>query len=283
MDKLDLHSRDILGGNVEKIGQLFPGVVTEVKDEQGNTKKAVDFDLLRQHLSDELVEGDRERFRLDWPGKRASILKANTPTTKTLRPVREDSVDFDTTQNVFIEGDNFEVLKVLQESYLGKVKMIYIDPPYNTGKDFIYKDNFAADKAEYEEELGVRDDENGGKLVKNTETNGRYHSDWLSMMQERLIVARDLLTDDGVIFISIDDNEQSRLKGLCDEVFGEGNFIGNLIIENNPKGRKNARYVSVSSEYCLAYARDAAHAESKFLESIPKGIYKIDEYGRKYT
>lgn len=284
MDKVDHKSRDILGGNVEKIAELFPGVITEAKDEAtGELKKVVDFDLLRQHLSDELVEGDRERFRLDWPGKKASILKANTPIHKTLRPVREDSEDFDTTQNVFIEGDNFEVLKVLQESYLGKVKMIYIDPPYNTGKDFIYRDNFTQDREDYEEEIGVRDDENGGKLVKNTETNGRYHSDWLSMMQERLIVARDLLTDDGVVFISIDDNEQSRLKALCDEVFGEENFIGNVTVENNPKGRKNARYISVSSEYCLVYARDSAHPESKFVESIPKGAYKVDEHGRKYT
>ncbi|MDQ5982200.1 MAG: adenine-specific DNA-methyltransferase [Patescibacteria group bacterium] len=254
MEKLDLHSRDILGDNIERIGELFPGVITEIKDENGVTKKAVDFDLLRQHLSDQLVEGDRERFRLDWPGKRASILKANTPTTKTLRPVREDSVDFDTTQNVFIEGDNFEVLKVLQESYLGKIKMIYIDPPYNTGKDFIYKDNFTADKGEYEEELGVRDDESGGKLVKNTETNGRYHSDWLSMIQERLIVARDLLTDDGVIFISIDENELNSLTNICHDLFGESNYIATFIHKNN-SSKNQAKLVSVSTEYLLCYAR----------------------------
>lgn len=269
MDKIDLNSRDILGGNVEKIAELFPGVVTETKDEAtGELKKVVDFDLLRQHLSDELVEGDRERFRLDWPGKKASILKANTPADKTLRPVREDSEDFYTTENVFIEGDNFEVLKVLQESYLGKIKMIYIDPPYNTGKDFIYRDNFTQDREDYEEEIGVRDDESGGKLVKNTETNGRYHSDWLSMMQERLIVARDLLTDDGVIFISIDDNEQANLKKLCDEVFNDDNFIGMLSVENNPKGRKNSKFISVSSEYCMMYARNISSAT--FHSVIPK-------------
>lgn len=256
MDKIDHKSKDILGGNVEKIAELFPGVVTEAKDEAtGELKKVVDFDLLRQHLSDELVEGDRERFRLDWPGKKASILKANTPITKTLRPVREDSEDFDTTQNVFIEGDNFEVLKVLQESYLGKIKMIYIDPPYNTGKDFIYKDNFAADKGEYEEEIGVRDDENGGKLVKNTETNGRYHSDWLSMMQERLIVARDLLTDDGVIFISIDDNESGNLRELLDDVMDENNMLAENVVIVNPGGRKYGSF-SKSLDRLFVYAKN---------------------------
>lgn len=258
MDKIDHKSRDILGGNIEKIAELFPGVVTEAQDEAtGELKKVVDFDLLRQHLSDELVEGDRERFRLDWPGKKASILKANTPTTKTLRPVREDSEDFDTTQNIFIEGDNFEVLKVLQESYLGKIKMIYIDPPYNTGKDFIYKDNFAADKGEYEEELGVRDDENGGKLVKNTETNGRYHSDWLSMMQERLIVARDLLSDDGAIFVSIDHYEVDNLNKLMSEVFGEESFQCQFVWlrKTSPKGVPPVNMVVNSQEYILCYSK----------------------------
>lgn len=263
MDKLDINNRDILGGNVEKIAELFPGVVTEAADEAtGELRKVVDFDLLRQHLSDELVEGDRERFRLDWPGKKASILKANTPIHKTLRPVREDSEDFDSTQNVFIEGDNFEVLKVLQESYLGKVKMIYIDPPYNTGKDFIYRDNFTQDREDYEEEIGVRDDESGSKLVKNTETNGRYHSDWLSMMQERLIVARDLLTDDGVIFMSIDDNELMNLKKLADEVFGESNFINTISIKakasSGASGGGEDKRLKKNIEYLLVYSRSDA-------------------------
>lgn len=281
MDKIDHKSRDILGGNVEKIAELFPGVITEAKDEAtGELKKVVDFDLLRQHLSDELVEGDRERFRLDWPGKKASILKANTPTTKTLRPVREDSEDFDTTQNVFIEGDNFEVLKVLQESYLGKIKMIYIDPPYNTGKDFIYKDNFAADREDYEEEIGVRDDENGGKLVKNTETNGRYHSDWLSMMQERLIVARDLLTDDGVIFISIDDNEQANLKELADEIFGESNFVADFIWTKKQKasGVPPVNMILPNKEHVLCYQRLSDIKFSGQARSMKS--YKQDADGR---
>lgn len=283
-----------MGGNIEKIAELFPGVVTEAQDEvTGELKKVVDFDLLRQHLSDELVEGDRERFRLDWPGKKASILKANTPTTKTLRPVREDSVDFDTTQNIFIEGDNFEVLKVLQESYLGKIKMIYIDPPYNTGKDFIYRDNFAADREEYEEEIGVRDDENGGKLVKNTETNGRYHSDWLSMMQERLIVARDLLTDDGVIFISIDDNEQADLKKLCDEVFGESNFISTLIWKKKGTSTNVAgAQMSSLTEYIMAYSRSDLPAlnprrvtseERTYAHSDDEGNYRLAGLEKKST
>lgn len=281
MEKIEHKSRDVLGGNIEKIAELFPGVVTEAQDEvTGELKKVVDFDLLRQHLSDELVEGDRERFRLDWPGKKASILKANTPTTKTLRPVREDSVDFDTTQNIFIEGDNFEVLKVLQESYLGKIKMIYIDPPYNTGKDFIYKDNFAANREDYEEEIGVRDDENGGKLVKNTETNGRYHSDWLSMMQERLIVARDLLTDDGVIFISIDDNEQANLKELADEIFGESNFVADFIWTKKQKasGVPPVNMILPNKEHVLCYQRLSDIKFSGQARSMKS--YKQDADGR---
>jgi adenine-specific DNA-methyltransferase len=281
MDKIDLNSRDILGGNVEKIAELFPGVVTEAKDEAtGELKKVVDFDLLRQHLSDELVEGDRERFRLDWPGKKASILKANTPIHKTLRPVREDSEGFDTTENVFIEGDNFEVLKVLQESYLGKVKMIYIDPPYNTGKDFIYRDNFTQGREDYEEEIGVRDDESGGKLVKNTETNGRYHSDWLSMMQERLIVARDLLTDDGVIFISIDDNEQANLKELADEIFGESNFVADFVWTKKQKasGVPPVNMILTNKEHVLCYQRLSDIKFSGQARSMKS--YKQDAGGR---
>jgi adenine-specific DNA-methyltransferase len=211
MDKLKMSTPDLTDKNIEQIGALFPNVITETRDENGAVKKAVDFDLLKQMLSKNLVEDDNERYRLDWPGKKASLLKANTPITKTLRPCREESVNFDITENLYIEGDNFEVLKILQESYLGKIKMIYIDPPYNTGNDFIYKDDFAKSKDEYEEKLGTTDEEDG-KLFRNTDSNGRYHSDWLSMMYERLIVARDLLKDNGVIFISIDDNEQENLK-----------------------------------------------------------------------
>jgi adenine-specific DNA-methyltransferase len=227
MDKMKMRTSNLTEENIERIASLFPNAITEIKDESGATKKAIDFDLLKQVLSKDIVEGDDERYRLDWPGKKTSLLKANMPITKTLRPCREGSVNFDTTENLYIEGDNFEVLKVLQESYLGKVKMIYIDPPYNTGNDFIYKDDFAQSKEDYEDEIGVEDEE-GGKLFRNTDSNGRFHSDWLSMMYERLVVARDLLKDDGVIFISIDDGEVNNLKKLCDEVFGENNFIGTI-------------------------------------------------------
>src|SRR5690554_6373046 len=223
IERLDLQSPDLVNANFEKLAELFPNCVTETAE-----GKAIDFDLLKQELNHAVVEGTKERYRLEWPGKKEAIVTANIPTTKTLRPIREDSVDFDNTENLYIEGDNLEVLKLLQESYLGKIKMIYIDPPYNTGKDFVYKDNFTEDKTEHEEESGQRD-EYGQRLVANPETSGRYHSDWLTMMYPRLKLARNLLTDDGVIFISIDDNEVHNLRKICDEIFGEGNFVSNLI------------------------------------------------------
>lgn len=274
MDKLKMQSPDLTDKNIERIASLFPNVITETKDENGNIKKAVDFDLLKQVLSKNLVEGDDARYRLDWPGKKASLLKANTPIAKTLRPCREESVNFDTTENLYIEGDNFEVLKILQESYLGKVKMVYIDPPYNTGNDFIYKDDFAKSEEAYEEELGATDEE-GEKLFRNTDSNGRFHSDWLSMMYERLVVARDLLKDDGVVFISIDDNEMHNLRKICDEVFGEENFVGTLSVENNPKGRKNSEFISVSSEYLIIFAKD--RQKSHFIENVPKKASDMTE------
>lgn len=248
-----MQTPDLTENNITKIAQLFPNVVTEKKGVDGVAEKAVDFELLKQILSKELVEDDNERYRLDWPGKKDSLLKANTPITKTLRPDRDSSVNFDTTENVFIEGDNFEVLKVLQESYLGKIKMIYIDPPYNTGKDFVYKDNFTKSKDEYEEEIGVEDEE-GGKLFRNTDSNGRFHSDWLSMMYERLIVARDLLRDDGVVFISIDDNESHNLRKICDEVFGENNFVSQIPWQAR-QSIQNDTDLSSSHEYIIAYAK----------------------------
>ncbi len=216
-DKLDMTSPDLVSQNIEKIAQLFPNCVTESAN-----GLAIDFDQLKQELSAAIVEGNKERYRLEWPGKREAIVTANLPINKTLRPAREESVDFDNTENLYIEGDNLEVLKLLQESYLGKIKMIYIDPPYNTGKDFVYKDNFTQDTHEYQEEAGLKDAYNN-RLVANPDTSGRYHSDWLTMMYPRLKLARNLLTDDGVIFISIDDNEVHNLRKICDEVFGEGN------------------------------------------------------------
>src|SRR6185312_15972774 len=201
MDKLKMHSPDLVNANIERIAELFPTCVTESRDESGKLIRAVDFDLLRQELSDRIVEGPQERYRLDWPGKREALLAANAPIAKTLRPCREESVDFDTTRNLFIEGDNLDALKLLQETYLGKVKMIYIDPPYNTGNDFIYEDDFAEDKDAYKLKSNQADEE-GNRLTLNTFTNGRFHSDWLSMIYARLRLARNLLADDGVVFIS---------------------------------------------------------------------------------
>lgn len=220
IDKLDLRTPDFVSANIEKLAALFPHCVTESAD-----GKKIDFDLLQQELCNDIVEGNRERYRLEWPGKREAIVTANMPTTKTLRPVREDSVDFDNTENLYIEGDNLEVLKLLQESYFGKIKMIYIDPPYNTGNDFVYKDNFATDRETELFESGQIDEYNR-RMVANPETSGRYHSDWLTMMYPRLKLARNLLTDDGVIFISIGEQEVHNLRKVADEIYGEVNFIG---------------------------------------------------------
>lgn len=246
-DKLDLQSTDITRLNIEKIAALFPNCVTETAE-----GKKIDFDLLKQELSTEIIEGNKERYRLEWPGKRESIVTANLPTTNTLRPVREDSVDFDTTKNIYIEGDNLEVLKLLQESYLNKIKMIYIDPPYNTGKDFVYKDNFAKTAEEELFESGQKDEYNQ-RLVANPETSGRYHSDWLSMMYPRLKLARNLLTEDGVIFISIDDNEVHNLRKICDEIFGEDNFVAKFIWKRRASSALSDNNVSTDHEYVLAY------------------------------
>ena len=227
MEKLNTHSPDFTARNVAKLAELFPNCVTESKDDKGNLRNSIDFDLLKQELSADIVEGPKERYRLDWPGKREALITANTPITKTLRPHRQESVDFDTTKNLFIEGDNLDALKLLKETYLGKVKMIYIDPPYNTGNDFIYKDKFAESAEEYHLESGQKDEE-GNRLVANTDSNGRFHSDWLSMMYPRLKLARNLLKDDGVIFISIDDNESwTNIRKMCAMRFlGKETFCG---------------------------------------------------------
>ncbi|MGH1401771.1 MAG: site-specific DNA-methyltransferase, partial [Acinetobacter tandoii] len=252
MDKLKMHSPNLVDGNIEKIAALFPNCITETKDENGELKKAIDFDLLKQELSQVLVEGEQERYRLDWVGKKESILTANAPIAKTLRPCREESVNFDTTENLFIEGDNLEALKLLQENYLGKVKMIYIDPPYNTGNDFIYEDDFAESTDEFFERSNQTDDE-GNKLVANTDSNGRFHSDWLSMMYSRLKLARNLLRDEGVIFISIDENEIVNIRKICDEVFGENNFVEQFIWIKKTNPPNNVVIGSVH-EYIVSYA-----------------------------
>lgn len=223
MDKLKMHSLDLSQDNIAKVRQLFPNCVTEAKDSNGNLRLLVDFDHLRQELTDSIVEGPQERYQLNWPGKREAIATANAPIAKTLRPFLSESVDFDNTKNLFIEGDNLEALKLLQETYLGKVKMIYIDPPYNTGNDFVYEDDFAENAAEFLERSNQRDDD-GNRLVANTAANGRFHSAWLTMMYPRLKLARNLLTDDGIIFVSIDDHEVASLKKMLDEIFGHENF-----------------------------------------------------------
>ena len=218
MDKMQMQSVDLTAQNVDKIAALFPNCVTEAADENGHLRRAINFDILRQMLSGEVIEGD-EAYDFTWVGKKAAIVEANTPTRQTLRPCPEESVDWDNTENLYIEGDNLAVLKLLQQSYLGKVKMIYIDPPYNTGNDFIYRDDFAQSADEYAEESGQLDEE-GNRLFRNTDSNGRFHSDWCSMIYSRLLLARNLLTDDGVIFISIDENEVESLVKICDETFG---------------------------------------------------------------
>ena len=221
MEKMKMHSQNLTQENIARIRELFPGCVTEAQSEDGQLRLAVDFDQLRQELSESIVEGPQERYHLNWPGKREALLTANAPIARTLRPCREESVDFDTTKNLFIEGDNLEALKLLQETYLGKVKMIYIDPPYNTGNDFIYEDDFAENAEEFLKRSSQKDEE-GNRLIANTEANGRFHSDWLSMMYPRLKLARNLLRDDGQLFISIGDEEIHNLKKICDEIYKMG-------------------------------------------------------------
>lgn len=265
-----MESVDMTAQNIEKLGELFPNCITEMLDEEKSTdkekvyKKAVNFELLKQMLSNNVIDGN-EAYEFTWVGKKEAIVEANKPIRKTLRPCPEESVDWDNTENLYIEGDNLEVLKLLQESYLGKIKMIYIDPPYNTGSDFIYKDNFKIKKKEYEEALGEID-EDGNRMQKNTDSNGRFHSDWCSMIYSRLLLSRNLLRDDGVIFISIDDCEVENLKKICDEVFGANNFIAQLIWQNKKGGGNDSKYIAVEHEYIISYARNKELLE-EFYES----------------
>lgn len=254
MEHLKMHSMNKIDENVSKIATLFPNCVTEAKNDNGEIIHKIDFDMLKQELSSTLVEGREERYQFTWPDKRQAILTANAPINKTLRPCREESVNFDETENLYIEGDNLEVLKLLQETYLGKIKMIYIDPPYNTGNDFVYNDDFSQDADAYMSN-SCQTDEEGNRLVANTESNGRFHTDWLNMMYPRLKLARDLLSDDGVIFISIDDNEQSNLKKICDELFGNKNFVAQINWKGRG-GRQDSRYFAVLHEYIFCYAKD---------------------------
>lgn len=274
MDKLKLHSPDITQQNIEKIKELFPGCVTEAHDVSGKIKLAVDFDQLRQELSDSIVEGPQERYQLNWPGKRAAMLTANAPIAKTLRPCREESVDFDTTKNLFIEGDNLDALKLLQETYLGKVKMIYIDPPYNTGNDFIYADDFSESSSDFFEKT-LQSDEDGNRLIANTENNGRFHSDWLSMIMPRLKLARNLLTSDGAIFISIDDNEYDNVRKICDEVFGAENFVATVIWQKVFSPKNTAAYFSEDHDYIVIYSK---HKQSWSPTLLPRSEETIARY-----
>lgn len=289
MEKMRMESMDIIAQNVENIGNLFPDCITEARDENGKIQKVVDRDRLMQKFSHKIIGGGTtERYEFTWVGKNASRVEANTTTNKTLRPCIEESKDWDNTENLYIEGDNLEVLKLLQNSYFNKVKMIYIDPPYNTGNDFIYIDDFAQNIDEYEEAKGSFDEE-GNRLFKNTDTNGRFHSDWCSMIYPRLVLARNLLANDGVIFISIDDNEQENLKKICDEVFGEKNFIAQVIWERAYAPVNLKKHFSENHDYIICYAKDidkaicnglprASEANDRYSnpDNDPRGIWKSD-------
>ncbi len=278
-----MKSRDVVGGNVEKIAALFPHCVAERLNKDGKPELAIDFDKLRAELSNDALEDSEERYQFTWPDKRAASRLANEPVNLTLRPCREESVDFDTTENLYIEGDNLDVLKVLRETYLGRVKMIYIDPPYNTGNDFVYNDDFAQGREDYERSSGMYDAE-GNQIIdhmqRNTEANGRFHTDWLNMIYPRLKVARDLLSDDGVIFISIDDNEVENLKKVCCEIFGERNFVS-IINWKGRGGRQDSKYYAVLHEYILCFAKNISLFSAG--EEIKEGdIYpKYDEVAKR--
>ena len=277
MDKLEMKSVSVAQGNIEKIRQLFPDAVTEM-EKDGKTELAIDFDVLKQELSESLIDDGKERYQMTWPGKRQAVVLANTSTTDTLRPCKEESVDFDNTQNLYIEGDNLNVVKLLRETYLGKIKMIYIDPPYNTGNDsFVYNDCYSMDEEEFLKAGGYYD-ENGNRVIdvkENKESNGRFHTDWLNMLYPRLRLARDLLTDGGVIFISIDDNEQANLKKICDEIFGESNFIGELVRMVMEGGKSDSQGIAIEHEYCLIYIKQDINGINQRIAG------KQDHYNKK--
>ena len=281
-EKLEMMSDDIIQENIDFIASRFPNALKECKDDKGNLVKRIDFDILKQELSNVIIDDKKERYQMTWPDKKKSILLANSRINGTLRPVKEKSVDFENTQNLYIEGDNLDVLKLLRETYLGKVKMIYIDPPYNTGNDFVYEDDFAQSSEEYLSKSGQYD-EQGNRLVTNSESNGRFHTDWLNMMYPRLKVARDLLTDDGVIFISIDDNEYDNLKKICDEIFGNNSYCGTFI-QNKGNAQNDAHNMQKNHEYILCYFKDGSNNYKNVLvskEVEEKEVYK-DKIGFYY-
>ena len=291
MEKLRMQSHDVIGSNTQKIAQLFPNCVTEHLGKDGKPELAIDFEKLQAELSNEIITEGEERYQFTWPDKRATIRLANTPTTMTLRPCRKESVDFDNTQNLYIEGDNLDVLKVLRETYLGKVKMIYIDPPYNTGNDFVYNDDFAQGKDDFEQSSGLFDEEGNqtiDPMQRNTESNGRFHTDWLNMIYPRLKVARDLLSDDGAIFISIDDYEEDNIKKIGNEIFGERNFVACVAWQRNYAPISLKKFFSESHEYCYIYAKDLNQFQMNLLprsdkqnkdyknpDNDPRGVWKV--------
>lgn len=292
MDKLRMQTANKADENFRKLAAMFPNAVTETINENGEVVRAIDKDVLMQEIACTVVDGNEERYQFTWPDKKKSVLLANAPINKTLRPVREDetvptgadsegkpycstgSVDFDTTENLYIEGDNLEVLKLLQETYLGKIKMIYIDPPYNTGNDFVYEDDFAQSTDEYLANSGQYD-EDGNRMVQNTESNGRFHTDWLNMIYPRLKLAKDLLTDDGVVFVSIDANESHNLRKICEEIFGASNFVSEIIIQNNPRGRQSDRFIATAHEYLLCFCKNSM---SCVLNGLPLSEEQKSEY-----
>jgi len=277
MEKLKMHSINKVDENIEKIGKLFPNCLTEIKDEYGEVITAIDFDMLKQELSSVIVEGNEERYQFTWADKRKSILLANSPISATLRPCRDESVDFDNTENLYIEGDNLDVLKLLQETYLGKIKMVYIDPPYNTGNDFVYEDNFAECVEEYLGRSGQYDAE-GNRLVQNTESNGRFHTDWLNMIYPRLKLAKDLLSEDGAIFISIDDNEVDNLMKICNEIFGASNFATSIVWQKKT-GASDAKGIATITENILVYCKDSNNFSNTFTKNTSS--YDLNRY--KYS
>ncbi|MCD5509201.1 site-specific DNA-methyltransferase [Lactobacillus delbrueckii] len=280
MDKLKMHTPDIAEENYKKLVALFPDAITETTDEDGNIVRAIDKDVLMQEINTKVIDDGQERYQFTWPDKRKSMVMANTPISKTLRLEKEKSIGRDGTpggvdsENIYIEGDNLDALKLLQETYLGKVKMIYIDPPYNTGNDFIYEDDFAQSSDEYADNSGQTDEE-GNRLVQNSESNGRFHTDWLNMIYPRLRLARDFLTDDGVIFISIDDNEQENLKKVCDEIFGSNNFLAQVVWERAYAPINLKKNFSVSHDYILVYGKDSSIIQTN-------GIARTDESDNRY-
>lgn len=266
MEKLKMETKNLADENYKKLAELFPNAITETIDDEGNVVRAIDKDVLMQEININVVDGEQERYQFTWPDKRKSVILANEPTTKTLRFLKDKSVSRDgsnggaDSKNIYIEGDNLDALKILQETYLGKVKMIYIDPPYNTGKDFIYKDNFEKDKATYKDSDGQYDD-NGNRLITNPESNGRFHTDWLNMIYPRLVFSKNLLSNNGVIFISIDDNEQENLKKLCNEIFGEQNFVAQITWERAYSPVNMKKHFSESHDYILCYAKNITDAK----------------------